>query len=138
MAKKKKNKKKTETMMLPKRIAGVKIPKPLRRQGHHLAELARHPLVADVVAAGIVALAASMRDKQERRENRATPSQGPDAPAEPPAPVSSDAAAPAANAMTSRPGAASGAPADGEAPAAARTARRKPAPRASATTKTTH
>ncbi|MEI9928613.1 MAG: hypothetical protein WDN44_14075 [Sphingomonas sp.] len=53
-------KKDKKASLLPKSIAGVKIPKTLRTQ---LTELARHPLVADLLAAGLVALAASLREK---------------------------------------------------------------------------
>ncbi|MFZ5747032.1 MAG: hypothetical protein ACOY45_05160 [Pseudomonadota bacterium] len=64
----KKSKKQKKAGMLPKRIAGVKIPRPLRRQGYHLAALARHPLVADLVAAGAVALVNAMRDQTKPAE----------------------------------------------------------------------
>jgi hypothetical protein len=50
---------KEKAASLPKQIAGVKIPKALREQ---LTALARNPLVADLLAAGLVALAASLRD----------------------------------------------------------------------------
>lgn len=39
---------------LPKRIAGVKIPKKLRKRGGELAVLLANPLVADIVAAGLL------------------------------------------------------------------------------------
>lgn len=48
--------------VLPKIVAGVKMPKALRKQGHHLAALARHPLAADIIAAALVAIAAHLRD----------------------------------------------------------------------------
>jgi hypothetical protein len=51
--------KKDKVASLPKQIAGVKIPKALREQ---LTALAKNPLVADLLAAGLVALAASLRD----------------------------------------------------------------------------
>src|SRR5262249_10579078 len=58
----KRKKAEAQEASLPKRLAGVKIPKELRRQAHHLAELARHPLVKEIVAAGLVALAATVRE----------------------------------------------------------------------------
>jgi hypothetical protein len=60
-------KKDKKSSMLPKAIGGVKIPKALRRQGHHLVELARHPVVADLLAAGLVALAASLRESPKAK-----------------------------------------------------------------------
>lgn len=64
MAKKKTKK----TPMLPKQLAGVEIPKSLRKQANHLAELARHPLVADIVAAGLVALAAKVSSSAKAKK----------------------------------------------------------------------
>ncbi len=55
-------KKEKKGTKVPKKIGGVKIPKQLRKQGEQLAEFARHPLVADLLTAGLVALAAKMRD----------------------------------------------------------------------------
>jgi hypothetical protein len=49
---------------LPKRIAGVKIPKKLRKKGAPLYELLNQPMVrnvvADVIAAGLLAAADAM------------------------------------------------------------------------------
>ena len=39
---------------LPKRIAGVKIPKKLRKRGGQIAVLLNNPLLADIVAAGLL------------------------------------------------------------------------------------
>ena len=39
---------------LPKRIAGVKIPKKLRKRGGEIAVLLNNPLIADIVAAGLL------------------------------------------------------------------------------------
>lgn len=50
---------------LPKKLAGVKIPKTLRKEGAKLGELVKHPLVADLVAAGLVALAAKVGDSKK-------------------------------------------------------------------------
>lgn len=58
MGKKNKDKK----AKLPKQVAGVKIPKVLREQGKNLVvDLARNPMVAEVAAAGLVAVAAALR-----------------------------------------------------------------------------
>ena len=48
---------------LPKTVAGIELPKELREQGAKLLELTKHPLVADIVAAGLVALAGNVRKK---------------------------------------------------------------------------
>jgi len=47
---------------LPKRIAGVKVPKQLRESGGKLLEAVRHPLVMDIAAAALMAAAAALRD----------------------------------------------------------------------------
>lgn len=49
---------------LPKRIAGVKIPKKLRKSGAPLYALLQNPLVADLVAVGLVAAADAMTKTQ--------------------------------------------------------------------------
>lgn len=67
MAKKKQKKPKgekaakAEAPKLPKRIAGVKVPKELREPGGKLLEAVRHPLVMDVAAAALMAAAAGLR-----------------------------------------------------------------------------
>ena len=58
-------KKEKAAASLPKQIAGVKIPKALREQ---LTALAKNPLVADLLAAGLVALAASLRDNPKVKQ----------------------------------------------------------------------
>jgi hypothetical protein len=58
-------KKEKKAVRLPKIVAGVKIPKALRDQGHNIAKFARNPLVADILAAGLVALAATLRDNKQ-------------------------------------------------------------------------
>lgn len=50
---------------LPKSIAGVKLPKEARRK---LGDLAKHPLVADIVAAGLIALAAKLKKDRKVRK----------------------------------------------------------------------
>lgn len=56
---------------LPKRIAGVKLPKEARRK---LDLLAKHPIVADILAAGLVALAARL--KKDPKIQKATADAG--------------------------------------------------------------
>jgi hypothetical protein len=57
---------------LPKRIAGVKIPKKLRKQGGKLHALLDQPFVADVVAAGLLAAADAMvRSRPARKAGKA-------------------------------------------------------------------
>jgi hypothetical protein len=46
---------------LPKRIAGIKVPKELREPGGKLLDAVRHPLVMDVAAAALMAAAAGLR-----------------------------------------------------------------------------
>ena len=59
---------------LPKRIAGVKIPKKLRKRGGELAVLAQNPMVrnvlADLVAAGLLAAADAISKEPESEEGR--------------------------------------------------------------------
>jgi hypothetical protein len=50
-----------EATKLPKRIAGIKVPKELREPGGKLLEAVRHPLVMDVAAAALIAAAAGLR-----------------------------------------------------------------------------
>ena len=49
---------------LPKRIAGVKIPKKLRKSGAPLYALLQNPLVADLVAVGLIAAADALAKTQ--------------------------------------------------------------------------
>lgn len=46
---------------LPKEIGGVKISKTLRKDGEKLIALLKHPLVAEMAAAGLLAFAKEMR-----------------------------------------------------------------------------
>ena len=62
MAKAKKGGKTTKTGKLPKMVAGIELPKELRKQGGKLLDLVKNPLVGDLVAAGLVALAANVRN----------------------------------------------------------------------------
>ena len=56
-----------KTRKLPKRIAGVKIPKKLRKRGGKVALLASNPMVrnvlADIIAAGLLAAADAISKK---------------------------------------------------------------------------
>jgi hypothetical protein len=52
-------KKESKAGLLPKKLEGVKIPKAVREG---LIKLAKNPVVADLLAAGLVALAAKLRD----------------------------------------------------------------------------
>lgn len=67
MGKKKQKKSKggakaAEAARLPKRIAGVKVPKGLRAPAGKLVEAVRDPLVMDIAAAALMAAAAGMRE----------------------------------------------------------------------------
>ena len=52
---------------LPKRIAGVKIPKKLRKSGAPLYALLRNPLVADLVAVGLIAAADALSKSEKAK-----------------------------------------------------------------------
>jgi hypothetical protein len=52
---------------LPKQIAGVTVPKRLRRPGGRAMTALRHPLVADLAAAAIIAAAAAIRNNARVR-----------------------------------------------------------------------
>lgn len=54
-----KKSKKAKTNKLPKTIAGVKIPKEIRKAG---VKLAGHPVISDIVAAGLLAAAAALTE----------------------------------------------------------------------------
>jgi hypothetical protein len=90
--------------LLPKSIAGMKLPKEARRQ---LTDLAKHPVVADLIAAGLVALAARIKGEFESA-TKAEPAPAAPSPAAPPAaePPAAPAAAPAAAKRVRKPAAA--------------------------------
>lgn len=46
-------------LAIPKRVAGVKIPKKLRKAGDMITD---HPIISDVVAAGLLAAAAALTE----------------------------------------------------------------------------
>jgi hypothetical protein len=47
---------------IPKRVAGVKVPKGVRKAGKSALKLAERPVVAEAVAAALLAAAAALRD----------------------------------------------------------------------------
>ena len=49
---------------IPKRIAGVKVPKELRRTGEKLLKLAEDPIVTDAISAALVAGAGALAAKK--------------------------------------------------------------------------
>ena len=51
----------------PKRIAGMKVPKKMRKRIGKTGNVLQHPLVADLIAAGLVAAAAALRDNKSVR-----------------------------------------------------------------------
>lgn len=57
---------------LPKRIAGVKIPKKLRKRGGKMVDMLAHPLVADVAAAALLAAAQAIKESKRVRSATAT------------------------------------------------------------------
>ncbi|WP_084583582.1 hypothetical protein [Sphingomonas azotifigens] len=77
--------------LLPKVIGGIKLPKDARRQ---LTGLAKHPVIADLIAAGLVALAQRIKGGESTAE--ASPPPPPPAPAaEPKAEAVAEPAKPA-------------------------------------------
>ncbi|MCJ8156693.1 hypothetical protein [Sphingomonas sp. LaA6.9] len=60
-AKGKKSAKAKKADRLPREVGGVKIPKALRKDGEKLIALLKHPLVAEMAAAGLMAFAREMR-----------------------------------------------------------------------------
>lgn len=73
MAGKKEKKDGTTGSLLPKSIAGIKLPKEVRRK---LSDLAKHPIVADLLAAGLVALAAKLKNEPEVKPTAAKAGEG--------------------------------------------------------------
>ena len=69
MAKKKKNKAakadKALNLETPKTIAGVKVPKKLRKLGDQAVKAAKNPVVSEVVAGALLAAAAALRDGKD-------------------------------------------------------------------------
>jgi len=72
-------KKKKKAAKLPKRLAGVKIPKAIRRSGGALLQQANTPLGRELIAAGLVAAGAALAKKDEvRRAAKAAANQAED------------------------------------------------------------
>lgn len=61
---------------LPKRIAGVKVPKSVRSGGEKLVDALSHPLIADIAAAALLAAAAALRDDKGVRRSAAKAKDG--------------------------------------------------------------
>lgn len=74
--KKAKKAQKADSAKLPKRIAGVKVPKELRAPGGKIVEALRNPLLMDVAAAALVAAAAGLRESKARRPGGGAPKPG--------------------------------------------------------------
>ena len=47
---------------VPKQVAGIKVPKKLRKAGNRAVKLARDPVVSEVVAAALLSAAAALRE----------------------------------------------------------------------------
>ena len=60
-----KKNKKNKTSKVPKRIAGVKVPKELRDAGSMLAKLARDPTAREVALAALTAALAARKDSRK-------------------------------------------------------------------------
>ncbi|HYG48093.1 MAG TPA: hypothetical protein VD846_09145 [Allosphingosinicella sp.] len=58
----KKAKKSKDKVKIPKRIAGVKVAKAVRKAGKSALKLAEQPVVSEAVAAAMLAAAAALRD----------------------------------------------------------------------------
>ncbi|QIG78324.1 hypothetical protein [Stakelama tenebrarum] len=81
MAKKKKSKKdKGPKPILPKEIAGIKVPKKLRKESGKIAEIARHPVVAEMMAVGIAAVVAGLRERKAEAPRAPETPEAPEAP----------------------------------------------------------
>jgi hypothetical protein len=62
-----KKKDKKDTIKIPKRIAGVKISKAVRKAGKSALKLTETPAVSETVAAALLAAAAALRDPPAAR-----------------------------------------------------------------------
>ena len=67
-----KKNKKSKTSKLPKKIAGVKVPKELRDAGGMLAKLARDPTAREVALAALTAALAARKDVRKAARNTLT------------------------------------------------------------------
>lgn len=69
MAKDKKNK-------IPKKIAGVKVPKELRKSGEKLTKLAKDPVVREIALAAVAAGLASREETRKKAKKKAAETGG--------------------------------------------------------------
>jgi hypothetical protein len=60
----KKEKKEKKGAKLPRKVAGVKMPKKLRKATRKAVDLAREPVVAEIVAAALLSAAAALRGEK--------------------------------------------------------------------------
>jgi hypothetical protein len=56
---------------IPKKIAGVKVPKDLRKTGNKLAKLAKDPLVQEIALAAVAAGLAAREDTRKKAKQKA-------------------------------------------------------------------
>jgi hypothetical protein len=67
VAKDKDKKDKKAKLKIPKQVAGVKVPKKLRKAGKKAIDLAAQPAVSEAVAAAMLAAAAALREGKDGR-----------------------------------------------------------------------
>ena len=69
---------------IPKTVAGIKLPKKLRKAGNKAVKLAQDPIVGEVVAAALLSAAAALRDGgATQATNKASSGGGDDAKRQP-------------------------------------------------------
>ena len=71
-----------KTGKIPKKVAGMKIPKALRKSGAKLLEQANTPKGREVIASGLAMVAAVAASRAKARHDAAPPSTGTPTPAE--------------------------------------------------------
>lgn len=94
MADKKKSRKKPRPGKLPKQIAGIKIPKELRKSGEALIATAASPVGRELLRAGVAAVMAGAASRMQTARTPAPGGSTEPLPAPPP-PTTADTAAPA-------------------------------------------
>lgn len=67
MAKDKDKKDKKAKLKIPKQVAGVKVPKKLRKLGDQAVKVAKDPVVSEAVAGALLAAAAALREGKDPR-----------------------------------------------------------------------
>ncbi len=61
--------KKAKKLKIPKKVGGVKVPKEARKAGNKALKLAaEHPVIGDIVAAGLLAAAAALTGDRKLRD----------------------------------------------------------------------